>query len=274
MAKFKDTDLELTRASDEMRDVEVELNFTPNPLASVLYKQGDTVVLACCTRARNLPRWFPRDATKGWVNAEYSLLPGSTDSRFQRERRGAKGRTYEIERLVARSLRAGIDLEELGPHSLTVDCDILNADGGTRCASITAATMALRLGVRRLIDQGLCLPVADRKPADAGRDWSPRELSSEEKAAHEAAVLPVDVAAISVGLIGEDVYLDLDYILDSNADVDMNVIGTSDGMLVEVQGTGEESTYSREQMDALMDLAEIGLNHLYEIQRKALENQS
>ena len=274
MAKFKGTDLELTRANDEMRDVEVELNFTPNALASVLYKQGDTVVLACCTRAKNLPRWFPRDATKGWVNAEYSLLPGSTDSRFQRERRGAKGRTYEIERLVARSLRAGIDLEELGPHSLTVDCDILNADGGTRCASITAATMALRLGVRRLIDQGLCLPAADRKPADAGRDWSPRELSAEEKGAHESAVLPVDVAAISVGLIGEDVYLDLDYILDSNADVDMNVIGTSDGMLVEVQGTGEECTYSREQMDALMDLAEIGLNHLYEIQRNALETQS
>ena len=119
MAKFKDTDLELTRANDEMRDVEVELNFTPNALASVLYKQGDTVVLACCTRARNLPRWFPRDATKGWVNAEYSLLPGSTDSRFQRERRGAKGRTYEIERLVARSLRAGIDLEDLSGIAVT-----------------------------------------------------------------------------------------------------------------------------------------------------------
>ena len=274
MAKFKDTDLELTRERDEMRDVEVELNFTPNALASVLYKQGDTVILACCTRARNLPRWFPRDATKGWVNAEYSLLPGSTDSRFQRERRGAKGRTYEIERLVARSLRAGIDLEELGPHSLTVDCDILNADGGTRCASITAATIALRLGVRRLIDQGLCLPAADRKPVDAGRDWKPRELSAPEKTAHEAAVLPVDVAAISVGLIGEDVYLDLDYILDSNADVDMNVIGTSDGMLVEVQGTGEESTYSRAQMDALMDMAEIGLTRLYDLQNQTLNNQA
>ena len=128
--------------------------------------------------------------------------------------------------------------------------------------------------MRRLIDQGLCLPAADRKPADAGRDWAPRELSSEEKAAHEAAVLPVDVAAISVGLIGEDVYLDLDYVLDSNADVDMNVIGTSDGMLVEVQGTGEESTYSRAQMDALMDMAEKGLENLYSIQQSTLENQS
>jgi ribonuclease PH len=274
MAKFKEADLELTRGKDEMRDVEVEIDFTPNALASVLYKQGDTVVLACCTRARNLPRWFPRDATKGWVNAEYSLLPGSTDSRFQRERRGAKGRTYEIERLIARSLRAGIDLEQLGPHSLTVDCDVLNADGGTRCASITAAMMALRLGVRRLIEQGLCLPPAERKPADAGHDWQPRELGNEEKGAHEGAVLPTDVAAISVGLIGEDVYLDLDYILDSNADVDMNVIGTSDGMLVEVQGTGEESTYSRAQMDELMDMAEKGLQELYAIQKDAIGNRT
>ena len=183
MAKFKDTDLELSRANDEMREVEVQLNFTPNALASVLYKQGETVVLACCTRAKNLPRWFPRDATKGWVNAEYSLLPGSTDSRFQRERRGAKGRTYEIERLIARSLRAGIDLEALGPHSLTVDCDILNADGGTRCASITAATIALRLGVRRLIEQGLCLPAADRKPADISLQYqyNNRQASNEKK---------------------------------------------------------------------------------------------
>ena len=271
MAKFKEADLELSRDKDEMREVEVKIDFTPNALASVLYKQGDTVVLACCTRARNLPRWFPRDATKGWVNAEYSLLPGSTDSRFQRERRGAKGRTYEIERLVARSLRAGIDLEELGPHSLTVDCDILNADGGTRCASITAATIALRLGVRRLIDQGLCLPAADRKPADAGRDWKPRELSSAEKTAHEAAVLPVDVAAISVGLLGDDVYLDLDYILDSNADVDMNVIKTADGKYVEIQGTGEEATFSGDELLALLGSADGGLDALFDAQKLILE---
>ncbi|MED5487435.1 MAG: ribonuclease PH [Candidatus Thermoplasmatota archaeon] len=274
MAKFKETELELSRAQDEMRNVEVQLDFTPNALASVLYKQGDTVVLACCTRAKNLPRWFPRDATKGWVNAEYSLLPGSTDSRFQRERRGAKGRTYEIARLIARSLRAGIDLEELGPHSLTVDCDILNADGGTRCASITAAMIAMRLGVRRLIEQGLCLPLADRKPVDADRDWKPRELSADEKLAHENAVMPNNVAAISVGLIDGEVYLDLDYILDSNADVDMNVIGTSDGMFVEVQGTGEESTYSREQLDSLMDMAEAGLSRLHELQRNLLDGQN
>ena len=111
MAKFK-TELTTSRNADEMRAVEVEIDFTSNALASILYRQGETVVLACCTKEARLPGWFPRDSTKGWVHAEYSLLPGSTDSRFRRERRGAKGRTQEIERLVARSLRAAVDLEE------------------------------------------------------------------------------------------------------------------------------------------------------------------
>ena len=142
------------RDQNEMRHVEVELDFTPNALASVLYRQGDTVILACVTKERSLPRWFPRDATKGWVHAEYSLLPASTDSRFRRERNGAKGRTQEIERLIARSLRAAVDLEALGPVAINIDCDVLNADGGTRCASITAAGIALRLAVRRLIASG------------------------------------------------------------------------------------------------------------------------
>ena len=109
------------------------IDFTSNALASILYRQGETVVLACCTKEARLPGWFPRDSTKGWVHAEYSLLPGSTDSRYRRERRGAKGRTQEIERLVARSLRAAVDIEELGPIALNVDCDILNADGGALC---------------------------------------------------------------------------------------------------------------------------------------------
>ena len=130
MAKDK-TGFNPDREQNEMRHVEVELDFTPNALASVLYRQGDTVILVCVTKERSLPRWFPRDATKGWVHAEYSLLPGSTDSRFRRERNGAKGRTQEIERLIARSLRAAVDLEALGPVAINVDCDVLNADGGT-----------------------------------------------------------------------------------------------------------------------------------------------
>ena len=127
MSKMKSGDFEVNREKDKLREIEVTLDFTPNALASVLYRQGDTVILACVTKADGLPRWFPRDSQRGWVHAEYSLLPGSTDSRFRRERSGAKGRTQEIERLVARSLRGAIDLEQLGPIALTVDCDVLNA---------------------------------------------------------------------------------------------------------------------------------------------------
>lgn len=271
MAKFK-TELNLSRAPDEMRTPEVTLDFTPNALASVLYKQGDTVVLACCTKEASLPRWFPRDATKGWVHAEYSLLPGSTDSRFRRERNGAKGRTQEIERLIARSLRAAIDLEALGPVALNVDCDVLNADGGTRCASITAANIALRLAVRRLIARGDCLPVDLRPTFEQRKEgWTPPQLSPIEQANHEAAVIPNDLAAVSVGLLAGEVYLDLDYVLDSNADVDMNIIKTSDGRYVEVQGTGEESTFSADELHALLKGADAGLESLFAFQKATLE---
>ena len=273
MAKFK-TGLNTSRNVDEMRSVEVEIDFTSNALASILYRQGETVVLACCTKEARLPGWFPRDSNKGWVHAEYSLLPGSTDSRFRRERRGAKGRTQEIERLVARSLRAAVDLEELGPIALNVDCDILNADGGTRCASITAANLALRLGVRRLISAGICLPQNMRPTEEQRRSgWSAPVLSEEDKKAHEMRVMPHDVAAISVGLIDGKSYLDLDYNLDSNADVDMNVVKVSDGSFVEVQGTGEEATYQREELDALLDMADIGFSSLFEMQKSILDGQ-
>ena len=271
MAKFK-TNLELNRKPDELRDIEVTLDFTPNALSSVLYRQGNTVVLACCTKEAKLPRWFPRDATKGWVHAEYSLLPGSTDSRFRRERNGAKGRTQEIERLIARSLRAAVDLEALGPVALNVDCDVLNADGGTRCASITAANIALRLAVRRLIASGDCLPVDLRPTFEQRKDgWEPPSMSDAERTNHENDVIPHDLAAVSVGLIDGDVYLDLDYILDSNADVDMNVIKTSDGRYVEIQGTGEESTFSAEELSALLASADGGMDSLFVHQRHALD---
>ena len=273
MAKFK-TGLNTTRNVDEIRNVEVEIDFTSNALASILYRQGETVVLACCTKEARLPGWFPRDSNKGWVHAEYSLLPGSTDSRFRRERRGAKGRTQEIERLVARSLRAAVDLEELGPIALNVDCDILNADGGTRCASITAANLALRLGVRRLIASGVCLPQNMRPTEEQRRSgWSAPVLSKEDQMEHEMRVMPNDVAAISVGLIDGQAYLDLDYNLDSNADVDMNVVKVSNGAFVEVQGTGEESTYQRDELDALLDMADIGFSSLFEMQKSILAGQ-
>ena len=271
MAKFK-TEFSTEREANEMRHVEVEIDFTPNALASILYRQGDTVILACCTKEARLPGWFPRDSTKGWVHAEYSLLPGSTDSRFRRERRGAKGRTQEIERLIARSLRAAVDLEALGPVALNVDCDVLNADGGTRCASITAANIALRLAVRRLIAQGQCLPL-DMRPTEDQRKagWTAPSLSETERKNHENAVIPHDLAAISVGLIEGEVYLDLDYILDSNADVDMNVVKTADGKYVEIQGTGEESTFSGDELIALLARADGGIDALFEAQKAILD---
>ena len=271
MSKMKSGDIKVNRDKDKLREIEVTLDFTPNALASVLYRQGDTVILACVTKADGLPRWFPRDSQRGWIHAEYSLLPGSTDSRFRRERNGAKGRTQEIERLVARSLRGAIDLEQLGPLALTVDCDVLNADGGTRCASITAACIALRLAVRRLINDGECLPINLRPSReDLKNGWVKPNMSEEEKSNHENQVIMNDVAAVSVGLIGDDIYLDLDYILDSNADVDMNVVMTSNGEFVEVQGTGEESTYSREQLNSLLNMAEKGNSLLHKMQVKAL----
>jgi ribonuclease PH len=271
MAKFK-TEFNTDRKANEMRHVEVEIDFTPNALASILYRQGDTVILACCTKEARLPGWFPRDSTKGWVHAEYSLLPGSTDSRFRRERRGAKGRTQEIERLIARSLRAAVDLEALGPVALNVDCDVLNADGGTRCASITAANIALRLAVRRLISKGQCLPL-DMRPTEDQRKsgWTAPSLSETEKTNHENAVIPHDLAAISVGLIDGEVYLDLDYVLDSNADVDMNVVKTADGKYVEIQGTGEESTFSSEELIALLGSADGGIDALFEAQKVIID---
>jgi len=146
--------------------------------------------------------------------------------------------------------------------SLTVDCDILNADGGTRCASITAASIALRLAIRRLIKSGDCLPLEHRLDSEKEN----YKLTDEEMKIHENNVMNHDVAAISVGLIGDDVYLDLDYVLDSNADVDMNVIMTSNGEFVEIQGTGEESTFSGEQLSRLIDMSKLGISKLHKFQ--------
>ena len=275
MAKLKSGDAGSNRGVDEMREIEVALDYTPNALASLVYRQGDTMVLACATKADRLPRWFPRDAERGWVHAEYALLPGSTNTRFRRERNGAKGRTQEIERLVARSLRGAVDLEELGPIALTVDCDVLNADGGTRCASITAASLALRLAVRRLIASGDCLPKEKRlSREDIKKGVEAPELSEVERSAHELAVMPNDVAALSVGMVAGEVRTDLDYTLDSNADVDMNVVMTSDGGFVEVQGTGEEATYTREELDAMIDAAAAGISELHVFQTSILSDAS
>ena len=274
MAKMKSGGEEDGRAQKEMREITVDFDFTPNALSSILYKQGKTMVLVTVTADKGLPRWFPRNATRGWIHAEYSLLPGSTNTRFRRERNGAKGRTHEIERLVARSLRGAVDLEALGPISMTVDCEILNADGGTRCASITAGNIALRLAIRRLIASGRCLPINLRASEQDLKDgWAPPNLSPEERANHESAVMANDVAALSVGMVDGKVRVDLDYVLDSNADVDMNVVMTSEGSFVEVQGTGEEATYTRDELDSLLNAAVEGIRKLHQLQASLLEDQ-
>jgi len=148
----------------------------------------------------------------------------------------------------------------------------LNADGGTRCASISAANIALRLAIRRLIRQGICLPPSLRKTDENKETWSAPTLTVDEVRAHEMDVMPHDLAAVSVGLIDDSTYLDLDYILDSNADVDMNVIQLSDGSFVEIQGTGEEATFTREQLNRLLDVAGHGLQHIFNIQQQVLDS--
>ncbi len=233
------------RAVDQLRPVELQLDFTENPLGSVLCSMGRTRVLCTVTEEDGVPRWL-RGSGQGWITAEYSMLPGSTDTRNDRESSRGKvsGRTQEIQRLIGRSLRAVADLAALGERTLWVDCDVLQADGGTRTASITGAYTALALACRRLQGRG----DIDRTPL---RD---------------------SVAAVSVGVIDGEVRLDLPYEEDARAEVDMNVVATGEGRFIEVQGTGEGATFSAEELQALTVLALRGIEELGSIQRAALAN--
>jgi ribonuclease PH len=231
------------RAPDEIRQLIIETDFTEIPEASVLITMGKTRVLCVASVEESVPRWM-RDAEpeRGWVTAEYSLMPGSTSPRFRRERRGAGGRTREIERLIGRSLRAVCDLEKLPGHTIWLDCDVLQADGGTRTASITGAFVALALACGRLLDRGAIAQMPIRE----------------------------SLAAISCGVIDEQALLDLPYEEDSRADVDMNVVMTGSGRFVEVQGTGEESTFSHAELLDMLALAGKGIEELSAAQEAAL----
>ena len=231
------------RAVDQLREVRLTTDYTENPLASVLCEMGRTMVLCTVSEELAVPR-FLKGTGRGWVTAEYSMLPGSSGERVGREAARGKvsGRTMEIQRLIGRSLRAVADLAALSDRTLWIDCDVLQADGGTRCASITGAYTALALAVSRLLARG-----------DLQRD-----------------PLRDSVAAISVGVVGGEVVLDLPYEEDARAEVDMNVVATGAGRFVEVQGTGEEGTFSREELDALTDLALRGIAQLSERQRQAV----
>ncbi len=225
------------RANDQMRPITLTRDVMKNAHGSCMAEFGDTRVMCTATVEENLPAWR-KASRKGWVTAEYAMLPASTNTRTKREYKGRKGRSMEIERLIGRSLRAVCDLDHLGEFTITVDCDVIQADGGTRTASITGAWVALHDALMNFVEQGKI----HRLP------------------------LTGQVAAISCGVVGGVPLLDLDYPEDSHADVDLNLVGTGDGGIVEVQGTGERSTLSRDELNCLLDMAQGGIKRLCELQ--------
>ena len=227
------------RAWDQMRPVTLERNVMKNADGSCLVTFGDTRVLCTATVEEGVPAWR-RSSRAGWVTAEYAMLPASTNRRTKRERANRKGRSMEIERLIGRSLRSVVDLNRLGEYTITLDCDVLQADGGTRTASITGAWVALHDALYSLVEKDL-LP---RLP------------------------LTGQVAAISMGYVNGKPLLDLDYPEDSHADIDMNLVGTETGQIIEVQGTGEGGPFDREQLNQLLDLGQAGIAHLVDLQNQ------
>jgi ribonuclease PH len=231
------------RSTDQLREVKMTRNFTCYAEGSVLIQMGNTHVLCTASVEENVPP-FLRGKGQGWVTAEYGMLPRSTHTRSAREAAKGKqtGRTQEIQRLIGRSLRAVTDMKALGERQITLDCDVLQADGGTRCASITGAWVALYEACQMLVDAG-------KLPANPVRDH---------------------VAAISVGIYQGKPVLDLDYPEDSDCDTDMNVIMTGGGGMVEVQGTAEGEPFSRKEMNTLLDMAEKGIGELIAVQKQTL----
>ena len=230
------------RTLDQLRPVRIERGYLRHAEGSALIEIGETRVICSATLEPGVPRWMMGER-RGWITAEYGMLPRSSRDRIKREaERGRSGRTHEIQRLIGRSLRAGVDRVALGERQITVDCDVLQADGGTRCASITGGWVALRLAVNKLMKAG--------------------DVRSDPLTAH--------VAAVSCGIYGGQPVLDLDYAEDSAAGTDANFVMTGDLGLIEVQGSAEGATFSRAQFATLMDLAEQGVAALVEAQRAAV----
>lgn len=232
------------RKFDELRDVNFIKDFIIYPEGSVMIHMGNTKVLCNASVEERVPG-FKRDSGEGWVTAEYSMLPRATHTRTQRDitRLKKNNRSVEIQRLIGRALRSVVDLKKLGERLITVDCDVIQADGGTRTASITGGFIALALAGRKLVDMGLC----------------------------EENPISGMVSAISVGIVGDQALLDLCYEEDSSARVDMNIIMTDQKAFIEVQGTGEDGSFTRAELDALLDLGEKGNMMLQEAQKKVLE---
>jgi ribonuclease PH len=229
------------RGADDLRPTSIETGVAPYAEGSCLIATGSTRVLCTASVAEGVPPWRERSGA-GWVTAEYAMLPRATHTRTRRERTGVGGRTQEIQRLIGRSLRSVTDMRAMGPWTVTVDCDVLQADGGTRTASITGACVAL---------------------AEAGK-WMLFEGLVQRSPMHER------VAAVSVGIVDGEPRLDLDYGEDSSAQVDMNVVATESGGLVEVQGTAEGDPFPRADLDRLLDLALSGIERLLAAQKQAL----
>ncbi len=229
------------RTNDQIRETRITPNFSPYAEGSALIEVGNTKVICTATVEEKVP-YFLRNKGTGWVTAEYAMLPRATHTRTNRETLRPSGRTQEIQRLIGRSLRAVVDMKLLGERQIFIDCDVLQADGGTRCASITGACVALALAVKKLLQTGKI----KKNP------------------------LVSEVAAISVGMVEGVPILDLCYEEDSNAEVDMNIVCTGAGKFIEIQGTAEREPFDREQMNQMLELAEKGVNELFTIQRNAL----
>jgi ribonuclease PH len=231
------------RTDRELRPVVIEPHAQRSPEGSVLYRSGNTSVLIACSAEERVPPFLEGRGT-GWVTAEYAMHPRANPDRRQKRTGGDKvdGRSQEIQRLIGRSLRAALNMDKLGERSLTIDCDVLDADGGTRTASITGGTIALAMALSKLYDRGLVKPGVLRSP----------------------------VAAVSVGLLGGRVLLDLPYVEDSKAEVDLNVVANAEGQIIEVQGTAEGTPMQRKELDQLVDLALEGIAKLVQKQREAM----
>jgi ribonuclease PH len=227
------------RRPNELRPLAIELDYLEQPHGAVLFSQGKTKVLCTAMIEEEIPRWL-KGSGRGWMTAEYSLLPASTGERVQREASRGRlgGRTVEIQRLIGRSLRGIVDFEALGERTVWLDCDVLQADGGTRCAAISGAYVAARRALDRF---GLSRALAD------------------------------SVAAVSVGIVDGEARLDLEYTEDSTAEVDMNVVMTGDGRLVEVQATAEGAPFTRELLDELLELSRVGIERIAEAQERAFD---
>ena len=227
------------RRPDQLRPVEILVDYLEQPMGSVLYSQGKTKVLCTASLEEGVPRWL-RDSGRGWLTAEYSLLPASTGERTQREASAGKqkGRTVEIQRLIGRAIRSVLDFEALGERTLWLDCDVLQADGGTRCAAISGAWVA---AARALGKAGL------------------------------SRALPDSVAAVSLGIVDGEVLLDLNYVEDSSAEVDLNLVMTGSERLVEVQATAERAPFGRDALNELVDLGARGIAEIGAAQEAALD---